>query len=131
MVQHYCPKCFNATVKMNEKGVVQVIINGLKMDRGQFLFNKAKETPQEIETRAIQKLEEFFKWYSTFDNRDPIKVIQMLSSDYSCESHCKLPMNTFFPIVGDLLSEEKLIEVLNRLGEKFNMEIKLKNDEDK
>ncbi len=129
-MNHYCPKCFNSSIHIADKGVSQVVINNLKMDRGQFLFNIPKESPQEIEQRILTKLEEFFKWYKNFQNREPIKYVQLSSADFICERGCKLPMNSQYSIVGSLINEIKLHKFLAEMGQKYSMDIRLKNDKE-
>ena len=40
----YCPKCYNNSLSMASRGVVDIIINGKQMDAGRFLYNINKES---------------------------------------------------------------------------------------
>ncbi len=121
----YCPKCFSDSITMNPRGVVHISINGMHMDSGRFLYNCARETPEEIKENFLKKLEEFFKWYSTFQNKASITVIQTVSSDFYCESKCKLDIGSKFSILDILIPYDVVDELLKSLGKKYNLDIKI------
>ncbi len=121
----HCPKCFNDCMKMSSRGVVHIIINGMQMDTGRFLFNLSKESEEEVRENFKAKLEEFFKWYSNFQNKDPIKVMELLSSDFACEEKCKLDLGMRFSVLGILIPYEEAEEVVKELAQKYKMTIQL------
>ena len=124
----YCPKCFNPTLKLASSGVVDVIINKKQMDAGRFLYNLTTQRQDQISRDFTKKLEEFFLWYSTFQNKEPITNIALTSSDFICEEGCRVGMNQKFSIV-DILIAKNIIETkLNELGKKYKLEIKLESE---
>ena len=71
------------------------------------------------------KVEEFFKWYSTFQNKDPVSKFGLYSSDFCCKNDCKIPINTRISIIGILFTAEEVTTILNALGKKYQIKIEL------
>ncbi len=86
----YCPKCFGHNLQACSTGVINLVINGKQMDAGRFLYYTNKQSQKEIEEQFVRKLEEFFKWYSSFENQEPIKNVQIISSDFMCDNGCSI-----------------------------------------
>ena len=124
----YCPKCFNNTLKLSSKGVVNVVINGKQMDTGRFLFNLSNRKKDQITKDLEEKLEEFFEWYSSFQNREAINSIELSSGDFFCEEGCRLGLNSKFSVVDVLIPRKLLVTKLKALGEKYQMSIQLKSE---
>lgn len=118
----YCPKCLNSSLHINSRGVMHIIINGKQMDAGRFLFNFEKDKStfvSDLET----KLDEFFKWYSNFQNIDSITKIEICTSDVSCENKCSIPINNRFSVIDIAISSKKLKEILDEHARKYGLEI--------
>lgn len=124
----YCPKCFNNTLLLAKSGVVNVVINGKQMDAGRFLYNLNSHRKERITKDLEQKLEEFFEWYSGFQNREPITNISLSSGDFVCEQGCRLGLNLKFSVIDILIPKKKLQEKLNHLGEKYKMQIEIEDN---
>lgn len=123
----YCPKCLEDGLFLKNRGVVELVINGKQMDAGRFLFNKDTSRKEEIYSDFKKKLEEFFAWYSDFKNPEPIQEVELATADFKCEACGFLP--TFkqrFPITDILISKKYITQCLDELGQKYNLDIKLK-----
>jgi hypothetical protein len=127
-VMTYCPICLNNTLTLSSRGIVHISINGLHRDTGRFLFNTSKESPEEIASNFKKKLDEFFMWYSTFQNQDPIKLLSAVTSDFVCDNGCIIPMENKSSIIGILIPEDKVMKIVNKLCEKYCMKVALKRD---
>ncbi|HLE10005.1 MAG: hypothetical protein A2504_00855 [Bdellovibrionales bacterium RIFOXYD12_FULL_39_22] len=124
----YCPKCLNNTLALASHGIVNITINGKQMDTGRFLYNADKESKQEIIDNLTDKLIDFFKWYSTFKNQDPIKFVQISSSDFVCEDKCAIDLRTKFSVIDILIPKSTVNKILHDLGQQYNMKIELQVD---
>ncbi|WP_372652261.1 hypothetical protein [Halobacteriovorax sp.] len=124
----YCPKCFNNTLAINSRGVVHLMINGKKMDSGRFLFNFGEISNEEFLESFTEKIESFFKWYSNFQNQEPIAVIELFTSDFSCEDGCPIPIEHNLSVIDLLIKRSTLLKILNTTAEKYNMTIELGQD---
>jgi len=102
---------------------VDVIINDKQMDAGRFLFNRDKNDKDEIIESLIDKLEEFIKWYGNFQNKEPIKKVELISGDFTCEKNCRMPLGFRASIVDSLIPANKLDKVLSELCEKYELEL--------
>ncbi len=122
----YCPTCFSDTLKLSSRGVVKLSFNGKSKDTSLFLYNLQKESSDEIKRSIQDKIEEFFKWYSSFQSKDPIKNIELYSSDYTCTNNCKIPLNTRITVTGLLISTKELQKMCQDLGQKYQVPVQLK-----
>ena len=78
-------------------GVAEFIVNDRKRDTAKFIFDLTNKDKSQREVTL--KAQEFFKWYSGFQNVEKIKKVELLTSDYSCASGCKLPLNLKFNLM--------------------------------
>lgn len=120
----YCPICFNDSLAISQSGVVHIIINGKQMDTGRFLFN-LDNRPEDMKRDFNAKLEEFFKWYGGFENKEPITNVFICSSDFRCDAGCKIPLSNKFSVVDQILNREEVMKKLNEMAEKYNLKIEL------
>ena len=124
----YCPICFNNTLKVSSRGVVHLVINGKKMDSGRFLFNFDDMTKKEILQNFVDKLESFFKWYSNFNNKEPIAVVELYTNEVSCMDSCKIPIGHFVSVIDLLIEKRTLTELLDQQAKKYNLSIEIKEE---
>ena len=104
------------------------MINGKKMDAGRFLYNLGKPKEELLED-FTSKAEEFFEWYSHFQNPDPISVIQICSCDFVCDNKCAIPLSNKFTVIGVLIPHAFVKKLLTKLGDKYNMQIEISDDQ--
>ena len=123
----YCPYCLNNTLFLDSRGVVDVIINGKHMDAGRFNFRLGAEYKEKMRKDFRAKMEEFFQWYSKFENIMPIQLVQLVTSNAQCDHRCSFAPGTKFSIVDELIPADEIQVLLNHLGAKYHMEIKLKD----
>ena len=124
----YCPVCFEDSLYLKPRGVIITVINGKHMDTGRFLFNELKDTPEDRLNELENKIDEFLKWYSSFQNKDPIKSLGLYSSDFVCKNSCKIPINTRISIVDIIFEQKDVQKILEKLAEKYGFEIDLEID---
>jgi hypothetical protein len=122
----YCPTCFNDTLKLNSRGVIKLAFNGKSKDTSLLLFNLQKETVDEVRQGIVLKIEELFKWFSTFQTKDPIKSIEIYSNDYNCSNNCKIPLNVRISITGILISQHELKKVAEDFSKKYQISVQFK-----
>ena len=124
----YCPKCMDPSLKLSSSGVVNVIINKKQMDAGRFLFNLKSGRKEQIIKDFEDKLVEFFNWYASFQNPEPITQVSFNSGDFVCENGCRLDINHKFPIADILIPKKIILNKLKELGETHRLQIKLEED---
>lgn len=121
----YCPTCFNDTLKLNSRGVIKLAFDGKQKDTSLFLFNVQKETHEELLKNLKAKIEEYFKWYSSFQSKDPIKNIEVYTNDFTCVNHCKIPLTTKLTVVGLIFSAKEVHDIAKELGKTYQIQLKL------
>ena len=120
---HYCPKCFNKSLCIQEKGVVHIIINGKQMEKGRF-FYKILERERNL-ILFEEKFEDFFKWYSDFKNIDPVTTVNLVTKKGYCTNKCKFEPDLLFSVIDILISSEVVNNLLVALGKKYGIGINL------
>lgn len=93
------------------------------MDSSRFLYN-SNGNREEIYSDARKKLEEFIKWLSNFSNLEPVKKVKFLTADVKCESGCPASFAKI-SVVGQILPNSQVNNLLAEMGEKYNMEFVL------
>lgn len=121
----YCPTCFNNTLRLNSKGVLQVVINGKQMDAGRLLYNVDGRESDMLKDLQ-KKIEEFFRWYSNFKNKDPIQLIELMTSDMKCDNKCKIPAGLKIDVVDLLIDSTTIKRIMLDMSEKYQLKIQFK-----
>lgn len=122
----YCPKCLSDNLFLASRGVADLIINGKHMDAGKFIFNTEAARQKNIASEFEKKVEEFFKWYSGFNNIEPITQIQLISADVKCESCGFIPTTSGkVSVVDTLIPAMEMKKILFKIAEKYGLKIKL------
>jgi hypothetical protein len=122
----YCPKCFNQTLFIKQKGVVDIYINGKKRDSGRFLFNMDPSYTEQNVQDFRHKCDDFFKWYSGFNNKDSIQYVELHTVDVKCESGCAFSPMERFSAVDSVISSNQIKQVIEQLAQKYSMQVELK-----
>lgn len=124
----YCPVCYNNSIVVADKGVINVIINNRQMDAGRFLFNNkrgGKDSQEELLKSFTAKVEEYFQWYSTFKNAQTIQKIILSSNNLICSNNCKIPTSMRYDVTTMIFTEQEIKQVLTKLGKKYGIQIDL------
>ena len=121
----YCPECFNNTLKINSRGVVRLAFNGKSKETSLFLYNISKDKPDDVKKNVAEKFDDFFKWYASFKNADPIKNIELYSNDFTCSNNCKILLTTKITVVGLLITQKDVHEIANEVAIKYNLQLQL------
>lgn len=119
----YCPKCLNNSLFIKDSGVIEILINEKKMDSSRFLYN-ANGNKEDHYKDASKKLEEFLKWLSGFSNLEPVKKVKFMTADVRCDSGCATAF-TKISVVGEVLSNSQINNILSEMSEKYNMDLVL------
>lgn len=119
----YCPKCLNDTLKLSTRGTVHVEINKKKMDSRKFIYNLDKEPHTVIMGNLKKKMDDFFKWYSSFQNREPIKHVNIYSTDFQCSAGCKLQFNQQTSVIDVMFTTDEVKNLLSELSKKHEISI--------
>ncbi len=127
----YCPKCFSDTLSIHSRGVVRLLFNSKQMDTSQFLFNLKKDSPQDLLNKLRDKVVEFFDWYGQFQNKTPIKTVEIYSGDFVCKNGCALEIHTKLSLQGLIFNHEDVLNIIKEeagkrgipLDEKLNSDV--------
>lgn len=122
----YCPVCFNDTLKIASSGVVKVTFDGKSKSTSQFYYNLKQDTDEEILTKAREVITDYFTWYATFQNKDPIRNVEMTSCDFKCSTGCKLNISHRLNIIGLIFTAEEVKNLIQEEASKQNLQLDLK-----
>tara|TARA_B100001971_G_C18260240_1_gene586087 strand:- start:911 stop:1288 length:378 start_codon:yes stop_codon:yes gene_type:complete len=119
----YCPGCFNDTLKLTSSGVVKMTFNGKAKATSQFFYNLSKESAEEIYEKMYTVVEDYFSWYSDFQNKDDIKSIALTSSDFKCSNGCSLGHNFSNSVLNLVVTKDEVIKAAKELGQKYQINL--------
>ncbi|MDC1174589.1 hypothetical protein OAT67_04320 [Bacteriovoracaceae bacterium] len=122
----HCPTCFNNSLHFDEKGVIEIIINKKQMDAGRIIYNLDPREKEKMFVEFKRKVEEFFKWYSTFQNKEPLCQVELVTASVKCDSGCKIPPNLKSSVIDSIISSSLVREEFEVLAKKYHLEIELK-----
>jgi len=122
----YCPKCFNQSLFLKQKGAVDIYINGKRRDTGRFLFNIDPTYYDEVVADFRHKCDEFFKWYSNFNNKDSIQYVELHTGDVKCENGCSFSPLEKFSAVDSVIPSSEIKAIIEQLAETYSMQVELK-----
>jgi hypothetical protein len=122
----YCPVCFQDVLRIKSNGVIKLAFNGKSKNSSLFTYNLQKETQEQLLTKLNDKVEDFFSFYSQFQNKIPMKTFEAYSSDFLCTSGCKIDLvNTRVSVIGLVYSISEIKSVLEKQGKKFGITIEV------
>jgi len=121
----YCPVCLNDTLSINQRGVIKIMINGKHRDTNLFLFNLQSESKEEVFLNLSKKIEEFFKWYSSFQNKAPIENFEIYSNDFNCTTGCSIPITTKISVIEPLFDPVRIHKLFVDMGNKYEIIVNL------
>ncbi len=122
----YCPVCFQNTMKIRSSGVIKLSFNGKSRNTSLYTYNLQKETTEQLNAKLREKIVDFFRFYSEFNNKTPIKNFEAYSADFMCTNSCKIDvMSTKVSVVGIVYPIALVRAMLQEEGKKFGIEIEL------
>ena len=122
----YCPVCFNDSMILNKKGIIHIVINKKQMDNGRFLYDISNGDEKDSKEKLKQKIEEFFKWYTKFLNKESIQYLELASSSFSCVKGCRLDASFRLSVVDVFISKKEIIDIVRELAPKYELNVEIK-----
>ena len=116
----YCPKCFDQTISINSRGVIDVIVNHKQIETGRFIFHSSEKS--QIRFDLKEKFESFAKWYGTFNNPETIKSFELTTSDYRCSSGCAFAPTEKISIIDILINYKDAASILKSVLTKYDLD---------
>lgn len=117
----YCPVCLNESLALKSRGIVRFEINGKHLPNSVFVYNLETERLSEVLLNLEKKVEDFIKWYSSLNNRQPIESFVLYSTDFACSNKCFLNPNSRLSIVDILFTKDEVMEVLTKICNKYDI----------
>jgi hypothetical protein len=109
-------------MKIRSNGVVKLSFNGKSRNTSLFTYNLQKETQEQLDAKLREKIIDFFEFYSTFENQDPIKNVEIFSGDYLCTNSCKIDLlKTKISVMGILFTPLQANAILKEEANKFGI----------
>jgi hypothetical protein len=119
----YCPVCLNDTLKIRSSGVVKLSFDGLAKNTSQFTYNLKQDNNKLLKFKLREKVEEFCKWYSLFQNKSPLKKIEVFSADFECENNCAIDVQNRMSVIGQIYFAEEVIKIVKEEAAKYDIPV--------
>ncbi len=117
----YCPVCLNQTLKLSQSGIVQLSLNHKQLPTSRFLYNLEKDSGEQIDQYLFQTLEDLFKWYGSFKNKNPITSLEIWTSSMVCKTGCLMPAGLKQNVIGLLYTESFIKNQCLELAKKYQL----------
>lgn len=121
----YCPICFNDTLKIASSGVIKFTFNGKSKATSQLYYNLTQDSEDDLLSKLDDTIDDYFKYYSGFQNCDPIKSVSVVSIDFKCRTGCVLSVNHKVNMVGMIFTKDDLKNSLEKHARKYNIPLEL------
>lgn len=99
--------------------------NGKAKSTSQFFYDLKNESDEEALKKLKSVIEEYFEWYATFNNKDPIKEVQLMCRDIVCDNKCSLAGSAEVSIVDLVIPKRALLQILKDCADKFGLMLEL------
>lgn len=119
----YCPVCFNDTLKIASSGVVKMTFDGKSKSTSQFFFNLKEDSEEKTSEKLQKTIEDYFEYYSNFQNKVPIKEVDAFSIDFKCSNKCPMNMKNKLSVVNLVFHSQTLAMCLEAAAEKYQIEL--------
>jgi hypothetical protein len=121
-----CPICFDNSLELESRGVVDIMLDRRYLEKGRVLFNlqREQETPS-FKQDLINKLAEYFQWRKTLTHPMPIKKFELLSSNFYCIHKCKIDLRYKFSVIDLLISTADVRSLLEMLAKEYAIDLQI------
>jgi hypothetical protein len=119
----YCPVCLNDTLKIRSSGVIKLSFDGLAKNTSQFTYNLKQDNNKRLKFKLREKVEEYCKWYSLFQNKSPLKKIEIFSADFECENNCAIGVQNRMSVIGQIYFAEEVIKIVKEEAAKYDIPV--------
>lgn len=123
----YCPKCLNDTLKLASSGVVKITFNGKAKSTSQFFYDLKREPSKDIYKKFMNVVDDYFSWYATLNNKDPIVDVKMFASDFRCENRCPIGAGVQLSVVNLVIPKEIILDTLQMHADKYEIQLNIKS----
>lgn len=119
----YCPKCYNMSLEIKNSGKVSLLFDGKKKESSAFLFNLKSDTEEDINNHLLRCLNDYFKWYGSFNHKNPISMVEAISGDFKCVDGCPSDPNFKPSVVGIIINPKIFEEYVKDSAASFGIEL--------
>ena len=121
-----CPVCFDNSLELEYRGVVDIVFDHRPLEKGRILFNRQRELEgPHFKDDFINKLAEYFQWRNTLTHHSPIKHFALFSSNFSCAHKCKIDLRFKFSVVDLLISTAEVRSILEMLAKEYHIDLQI------
>lgn len=122
----YCPKCFNDTLKLSSSGVAKLLFNGKSKSTSQFYFDLKKESYEESLKKFAAKVDEYFIWYKSLNNVDPISNFKLMSGDFLCSNRCSIGGAVQLSVIDLVIQKKDALRILREKSSEHGVQLDFK-----
>lgn len=119
----YCPICFNDTLKIASSGVVKMTFDGKSKATSQFYFNLKEDSEKKTSQKLNEVVEEYFEYYSNFQNKTPIIEIEAYSLDFKCSNKCGMSASNKISVFNLVFHPATLNMIVEEAAKKYDLKV--------
>ena len=125
-----CPVCFENSLELEPRGVVEIVLNRRHLEKGRLLFNLIREEqyPQ-FKKDLVDRLAEYFEWRSKLKHPTPIRSFDLFSTSFHCIHRCKIDLRYRFSVIDLIISTAEVRSILEMLAQEYDIDLTINWEE--
>ena len=125
-----CPVCFENSLELEPRGVVEIVLNRRHLEKGRLLFNQMKEEQDpQFKQDLIDRLAEYFAWRTKLKHPTPIRSFNLYSTSFHCIHRYKIDLRYRFSVIDLLISTAEVRSILEMLTKEYNIDLTINWEE--
>lgn len=101
--------------------------NGKAKSTSQFFYDLKHDQDHEIQDKLDKVVADYFMYYSNFQNKEIINKVDATSLDFVCSNRCVINVKHKMNVIGLVFTKTMLEDALKRMGQKYSIQVDLKN----
>lgn len=95
--------------------------DGKSKSTSQFFFNLKEDSEQKTSEKLNHVIEDYFEYYSNFQNKEPIKEVEAFSVDFKCSNKCGMSFANKISVINLVFHQKTLSLLLESAAKKYNL----------
>ncbi|MBP5295806.1 MAG: hypothetical protein J6Y94_00540 [Bacteriovoracaceae bacterium] len=125
-----CPVCFENSLELEPRGVVEIVLNRRHLEKGRLLFNLMREEQDpQFKKDLVDRLAEYFEWRSKLKHPTPIRSFDLFSTSFHCIHRCKIDLRYRFSVIDLLISTAEVRSILEMLAQEYDIDLTINWEE--
>ena len=97
--------------------------DGKSKSTSQFFFNLKEDSETKTSEKLQHAIDDYFEYYSDFQNKEIIKEVEAYSLDFRCSNKCAITSSNKLSVVNLVFHAKTLAMCIEASSKKFDIEV--------